>query len=152
MRLLPAASLLVLFIATGCEHTAIFNFQIIDAQTHQGLETVKMEAQLVGNHYGFKSFPADDDPDANLQTRTNTQGQTTLTLKFEKDLHYYIRLIKPGYQAITGEIYPFTGHSSLTRRPSDALPAIGPAHEMPDIPLGPMQTMIIPMHPLGPPK
>src|SRR5258706_15230634 len=109
--------LLLLVGAMGCEHAAVFNFQIVDAKTRQGLETVRMEAQLIGHHYGIKAFPADDDADSTVAARTDALGQTTLTLKFEKDLHYFISLTKPGYEAITGEIFPFTGHCSLTRRP-----------------------------------
>jgi hypothetical protein len=146
MRILSVALMfLFMFAMAGCEHSAVFEFQIVDAQTGKGLDTVKVEAMLSGHHYSMHALPAEDDVDAMVTARTDAQGRMSLNLKTEVDLRYYVFLTRRGYQALTGEIFPFTGRCDLTRRPGDTLPAMGAPHDLPEIHMASGKVTVIPM-------
>ena len=84
MRASITASLaFLLLLLTGCQHeTPTFKFQIVDAQTRQGLANVKVETILTGSQMGIGALPVDeDDFDSSIIARTDASGLATLTLK-----------------------------------------------------------------------
>lgn len=130
----------------GCQHeTPAFHFQIVDAQTRQGLENAKVEVILTGGQMGGALPVDEDDLDSSMIARTDSGGFVTLTLQAEKGLHYFLFLTKPGYGVVSGKLYPLQGIRDLKTYPVAALPAVVMSHPLPDIEIALGKTTVIPM-------
>jgi hypothetical protein len=144
---ITASPVFLLFLLAGCQHeTPTFKFQIVDAQTRQGLANVKVETILTGSQMGIGALPVDeDDFDSSMIARTDHNGLVTLNLKAERGLYYFLFLTKPGYGVVSGKLHPLQGISDLKTYPVDALPAVVMSQRLPDIEIKPKTTTVIPM-------
>jgi hypothetical protein len=144
-----AALLTVVLAGPGCAPSAAYPFRFVDAESGEGIQGVRVESILIGHYFNNRTFPANSGTHAD-QALTDADGRATLNLVSGDDgLAYLLHVVKPGYEAMTGRIYPTAGDCRLTRRIGDALPSPGVLGELPDIAVGPGVVARVPMRRLS---